>query len=61
MVRKTKPEDHWTCNAHLSAEDMLKSVVIEEKKYYRALGQGQTTHWGQNFVVNGKPHHLSQV
>ena len=27
-----KPEDHWSCIAHLSAEDMLKSVVIEEKK-----------------------------
>ena len=26
-----KPEDHWSCIAHLSAEDMLKSVVIEEK------------------------------
>ena len=28
----TKPEDHWSCIAHLSAEDMLKSAVIEEKK-----------------------------
>ena len=28
----TKLEDHWSCIAHLSAEDMLKSVVIEEKK-----------------------------
>ena len=27
-----KPEDHWSCMAHLSAEDMLKSVVIEVKK-----------------------------
>ena len=27
-----KPEDHWSCIAHLSAEDMLKLVVIEEKK-----------------------------
>ena len=25
-------EDHWSCIAHLSAEDMLKSVVIEENK-----------------------------
>ena len=24
-----KPEDHWSCIAHLSAEDMLKSAVIE--------------------------------
>ena len=29
----TKPEDHWSCIAHLSAEDMLKSAVIEEKKF----------------------------
>ena len=28
-----KPEDHWSCIAHLSAEDMLKSAVIEEKKF----------------------------
>ena len=30
---KTKPEDHWSCIAHLSAEDMLKAAVIEEKKF----------------------------
>ena len=28
-----QPEDHWSCIAHLSAEDMLKSAVIEEKKF----------------------------
>ena len=28
-----KPEDHWSCIAHLSAEDMLKSAVIDEKKF----------------------------
>ena len=28
-----KPEDHWSCIAHLSAEDMLKSAVIEEQKF----------------------------
>ena len=27
-----EPEDHWSCIAPLSAEDMLKSAVIEEKK-----------------------------
>ena len=27
------PEDHWSCIAHLIAEDMLKSAVIEEKKF----------------------------
>ena len=29
----SEPEDHWSCTAHLSAEDMLKSAVIEEKKF----------------------------
>ena len=29
----TKPEDHCSCIAHLSTEDMLKSAVIEEKKF----------------------------
>ena len=28
-----EPEDHWSCITHLSAEDMLKSAVIEEKKF----------------------------
>ena len=27
-----KPEDHWSCITHLSAKDMLKSAVIEEKQ-----------------------------
>ena len=31
--QQIKPEDHWSCIAHLSAEDMLKSAVIEEKKF----------------------------
>ena len=30
---KYKPEDHWSCIAHLIAEDMLKSAVIEEKAF----------------------------
>ena len=28
-----KPEDRCSCIVHLSAEDMFKSVVIEEKKF----------------------------
>ena len=28
-----KPEDHWSCIVHLIAEDVLKSAVIEEKKF----------------------------
>ena len=30
---KIKPEDHWSCIAHLSANDMFKSAVIEENKF----------------------------
>ena len=30
---KDKPEARWSCIAHLSAEDMLKLGVIEEKKF----------------------------
>ena len=32
------PEDHWSCIVHLSAEDILKTVVFEEKKFNIALG-----------------------
>ena len=28
-----KLEDQWSCITHQSAEDMLKSAVIEEKKF----------------------------
>ena len=34
-----KPEDHWSCIAHLSAEDMLKSVFIEEKKFKNIISE----------------------
>ena len=37
-VKNLTPEDHWSCIAHLSAEDMLKSAVIEEKSLNIALG-----------------------
>ena len=32
-LHETKPEDHWSCIAHLIAEDMLKSAIIEEKMF----------------------------
>ena len=31
-INRWKKQDHWSCIAHLSAEDKLKSVVIEEKE-----------------------------
>ena len=33
MVPRFKPEDHLSCIAHLSAEDILKPAVIEEKNF----------------------------
>ena len=33
MEFSIEPEDHWSRIAHLSAEDMLKSAVTEEKKF----------------------------
>ena len=30
---QNNPEDHWSCIAHQSAENMLKSAVLEEKKF----------------------------
>ena len=35
-----KPEDHWSCIAHLSAEDMLQSDVIEKRSLNIALDYG---------------------
>ena len=35
---------HWSCIAHLSAEDMLKSAVIAERSLNIAFVQGKTTH-----------------
>ena len=39
-----KPEDHWSCIAHLSAVHMLQSAVIEEKKFKHSPWVGQTPH-----------------
>ena len=45
-----KPEDHWSCIAHLSAEDMLKSAVIEEKKLKRSPWTGADNSLGPKFL-----------
>ena len=37
--KEKKTEDHWSCIAHLIAEDMLKSAVIEEKKFKNIEGK----------------------
>ena len=43
-----KPEDHWSCIAHLIAEDMLKSAVIEEKTFKHSRA-GADNPLGPNF------------
>ena len=45
-----KPEDHWSCIAHLSAEDVLKSAVIEEKKFKQSPMVGADNPLGPNFL-----------
>ena len=46
---ENKPEDHWSCIAHLSAEDMLKSAVIEEKKFKHSPRVGADNPLGPKF------------
>ena len=47
--RYIKPEDHWSCIAHLSAEGMLKSAVIEEKKFKHSTWAGADNPLGPKF------------
>ena len=44
-----KPEDHWSCIAHLIAEDMLKSAVIEEKTFKHSPWAGADNPLGPKF------------
>ena len=44
-----KPEDHLSCIAHLSAENMLKSAVIEEKKFKHSPRVGADNPLGPKF------------
>ena len=53
--KTTTTEDHWSCFAHLSAEDMLTSAVIAEKKFKHSLCAGADNPLrGQKFYVNRK-------
>ena len=45
----SQPEDYWSCNAHLSAEDMLKSAVIEENKFKHSPWAGEDNPLGPKF------------
>ena len=44
-----KLEDHWSCIAYLSAEDMLKTVVVEEKKFKHSPWAGADNPLGSKF------------
>ena len=46
----TVQEDHWSCIAHLSAKDMLKSAVIEEKKFEHSRWAGADNPLGSKFL-----------
>ena len=57
-----KQEDHWSCIAHLSDEDMLKSVVIEEKKFKHSLRVGgRQPIRAKNLTSTGRPHHYGNL
>ena len=49
LLQVSKPEDHWSCIAHRSAEDMLKSVVIEEKKFKHSPWAGADNSFGPKY------------
>ena len=55
------PEDHWSCIAHLSAEDMLKSAVNEEKKFKQSLGRGRQPIKAKIFMSTGRPNHYGHL
>ena len=50
QVHKVEPEDHWSCIAHLSADNMLKSAVIEEKKFKHSSWAGTDNPLGPKFL-----------
>ena len=55
-------EDHRSCIAHLSAEDMLKLVVIEEKKFKHSPWAGADNPLGPIFFMStGRPHHYGHL
>ena len=48
-TQRLKPEDKWSCIAHLSAGDMLKSAVIEENKFKHSPRIGADNSLGPKF------------
>ena len=57
-----KQEDYWSCIAYLSDEDMLNSVVIEEKKFKHSLRVGgRQPIRAKHFMSTGRPHHYGHL
>ena len=57
-----KPEDQWSCIAHQSAEDMLKSAVNEEKNFKHSPWAGADNPLGPNILMStGRPHHYGHL
>ena len=64
MIHKLnlKQEDHWSCIAHLSDEDMLISAVIEEKKFkYSLRVGGRQPIRAKTFMSTGRPRHYGHL
>ena len=53
-----KPEAHWSCIAHLNAEDMLKSAVTEKKK---SMGRNRQPIKTKIFMSTGRPDHYGHL
>ena len=47
--KNSTKKNHWSCIAHLSAEDVLKSAVIEEKKFKHSPWAGADNSLGPKF------------
>ena len=56
-----KPEDHWSCVAHLSADDMLKSTIIEEKKFKHSPCRGRQPIRAKILMLTGRTHHYGHL
>ena len=64
MIHKLdlKQEDHWSCVANLRDEDMLKSAIIEEKKFKQSLRVGgRQPIRAKHFMSAGRPHHYGHL
>ena len=57
-----KPEDHWSCITHLSAEDIIKSAVIEEKKFKHSPWAGARQPIRAKILMSTeRPHHYGHL